>query len=132
MEEGQVLEVEDWRQDEKETQPPQRYSQSKIVDEMEKKNLGTKATRSETIDRLYDRNFIDENPIQVTELGLAITETLEEHVPELVSEELTREFEEKMEDIRDGDKTKDQVVSEAREELAKTLQKFKNQEKEIG
>ncbi|MFB6190245.1 MAG: DNA topoisomerase I [Candidatus Nanohaloarchaea archaeon] len=132
METGQVLEVEEFEQVEKETQPPRRYSQSSIVNELEKRNLGTKATRAQTVDRLYSRNFIDSNPIEVTDLGLAITETLEEHVPDLLSEELTREFEEKMEEIRDGDKTSDDVIQEARDKLEKILGKFKEDEKEIG
>jgi len=46
MEEGQILEVEDFRKDEKETQPPNRYSQSGIVNQLEKQDLGTKATRA--------------------------------------------------------------------------------------
>ncbi|MFB6147957.1 MAG: DNA topoisomerase, partial [Candidatus Nanohaloarchaea archaeon] len=132
MDEGQVLEVEEFDLREKETQPPRRYSQSSVVNELEKRNLGTKSTRAQTVDRLYDRNFIDNNPIEVTDLGLAITGTLEEHVPDLLSEELTRQFEEQMDAIRSGDATSDEVVEEAREELEEILSKFKEEEKEIG
>jgi DNA topoisomerase-1 len=132
MEEGQVLEIEDFEQVEKETKPPQRYSQSRIVNELEKRNLGTKATRAATVDRLYDRNYIENEPIEVTDLGLAIVDTLEENCPNVLSEELTREFEEKMEAIKDEEATSDEVVDEARDELSEILQKFKKKEKEIG
>lgn len=132
MEKGQVLDVEEFELIEKETQPPRRYSQSSIVNELEKRNLGTKATRAQTIDRLYSRNFIDNNPIEVTELGLVIVETLEEHAPNLLSEELTRQFEEKMEAIRDGDETSDEVIEEAKQELGEILAEFKEDEEEIG
>ncbi len=132
VEKGEVLDVEGFDLEEKETQPPRRYSQSGIVSELEKKNLGTKATRAATIDRLYSRNYIDNSPIEVTELGLTIVETLEKHAPDLMSEELTRKFEEKMESIRENKETSDEVVDEAREELEETLKKFKDQEKEIG
>jgi len=132
VEEGEKLEVEGFDLEEKETKPPRRYSQSGIVSELEKKNLGTKATRASTIDRLYSRNYIDGSPIEVTELGLTIVETLEDHVPDLMSEELTREFEEKMDEIQKGEKTSDDVVGEARDELEETLMKFKENEKEIG
>ncbi len=132
METGQVLDVEEFELMEKETQPPRRYSQSSIVNELEKRNLGTKATRAATVDRLYSRNYIDNNPIEVTELGLAIVETLEERCPELLSEELTREFEEKMESIRDEEETSEEVIEEARDELGEVLAKFKEEEKEIG
>jgi DNA topoisomerase-1 len=132
VEEGEKLDVEGFDLEDKETQPPNRYSQSGIVSELEKKNLGTKATRAATIDRLYNRNYIESEPIEVTELGLAIVETLDKHCPEVLSEELTREFEEKMEAIRNGEETSDEVVEEAREELSEMLAKFKQQEKEIG
>lgn len=132
MEEGQILDVEDFRKDEKETQPPNRYSQSGIVNQLEKKDLGTKATRAQTVDRLYDRNYIEEQPIQVTDLGLTIIDTLEGYCSEIVSEELTREFEDKMDEIRDQKNTKEEVLGEARDELGKTLEKFKEKQKEIG
>ncbi len=132
VEEGEVLDVEGFELEEKETKPPRRYSQSRIVSELEKRNLGTKATRASTIDRLYNRNYIDNDPIEVSQLGLAIVETLEDHAPDLLSEELTRQFEEKMEAIREEEETSEEVVSEAQKELSETLQKFKDQEEEIG
>ncbi|EGQ43843.1 MAG: DNA topoisomerase I, archaeal [Candidatus Nanosalina sp. J07AB43] len=132
VEEGEKLEVNEFDLKDKETKPPRRYSQSRIVSELEKRNLGTKATRASTIDRLYDRNYIEESPIKVTDLGLTIVNTLEKHAPDVLSEELTRSFEQKMDSIRQGDKTSEEVVSEAQEELKDTLNKFKKDEQEVG
>ncbi|MBC5792823.1 MAG: DNA topoisomerase I [Nanohaloarchaea archaeon] len=132
MEEGQTLQVEDFELVDKETQPPNRYSQSKIVNELEKRELGTKATRADTVDRLYDRNYIEEEPIEVTDLGLAIVNTLEDYCGNIVSEELTREFEEKMQEIREQKNTKEEVLEEARNELGDILEKFKEKQKQIG
>ena len=132
VEEGEKLEVSEFNLDDKETKPPRRYSQSRIVSELEKRNLGTKATRASTIDRLYDRNYIEESPIEVTDLGLTIINTLEKHAADVLSEELTRSFEEKMDSIKQGDKTSEKVVSEAQQELKDTLNKFKKDEQEIG
>ncbi len=132
MEEGQTLQVEDFEKVEKETKPPRRYSQSRIVNTLEKQNLGTKATRASTIDRLYNRNYIENEPIEVTPLGLTIVSTLEDHCGEIVSEDLTREFEEKMEKIQEGDQTRQEVLEEAEKHLGDVLGKFKSQEKEIG
>jgi len=132
VEEGERLDVEGFDLEEKETKPPRRYSQSRIVSELEKKNLGTKATRAATIDRLYDRNYIDSSPIEVTDLGLAIVNTLEDHAPDLLSEKLTREFEEQMDAIQNDEETSEDVVQKAREGLEETLTNFKEKEKEIG
>jgi DNA topoisomerase-1 len=132
LEVGETLKVESFELEEKETQPPNRYSQSGIVSELEKRNLGTKATRAQTVDRLYSRNYIENNPIEVTELGMAIVKTLEKHCSAVLSESLTREFEEKMEAIQQEEETSDEVIQDAREELEEILAKFKKEEKEIG
>lgn len=132
LEEGATVDVEDFDLREKETRPPPRYSQSSIVNELEKRNLGTKATRAQTVDRLYNRDYIDNSPIEVTDLGMAIVDTLEGHCPDVLSEELTRRFEEQMEAIRAGEETSDQVIEEAKDELSDILAEFKQKEKEIG
>ncbi|MFB6204894.1 MAG: DNA topoisomerase I [Candidatus Nanohaloarchaea archaeon] len=132
LEEGEILDVEEFELAEKETQPPNRYSQSGIVSELEKKNLGTKATRAQVVDRLYNRNFIDNEPIEVTDLGLTIVDTLEDYAPDVLSEALTREFEEKMEAIREEKESREEVLDEARENLEDILKNFKKKEKEIG
>ena len=132
LEEGEVLDVEGFDLEEKETQPPRRYSQSGIVSELEKQNLGTKATRAQVVDRLYNRNYIEEDPIEVSELGLTIVETLEEYSPNILSEKLTREFEEKMEAIREEKESREEVLSTAQKELEEMLYEFKDHEKEIG
>lgn len=132
MVEGQTMKVEEFTQEEKETQPPRRYKQSSIVSELEKQNLGTKATRAQVVDSLYNRKYIDGDSIEVTDLGMAVVEALEDSCPEVLSEELTRKFEEKMEAIRNGDETSDEVVEEAREDLTEILNEFREREKEIG
>ena len=48
--------------DGRETQPPSRYGQGTLIELMEKHNLGTKATRHNIIQNLYDRGYIDQQP----------------------------------------------------------------------
>src|SRR3989344_2871785 len=43
---------------EKETQPPKRYSPASLIPLLEKKNLGTKATRSSIVDTLFERGYL--------------------------------------------------------------------------
>ncbi len=117
---------------EKETQPPQRYSQGSVLKEMEKRGLGTKATRASIIQTLYDRGYIVGKSIEVTELGLKVAEALKKHIPEIVSEELTRKFEEKTDLIQQGSLTMDEVLEEAKKELTKIFRKVKGKEEELG
>ncbi|MBI4148931.1 DNA topoisomerase I [Candidatus Woesearchaeota archaeon] len=116
----------------KETQPPKRYTAASIIRELEKRNLGTKATRAQIIDTLEQRGFITGSPIQATEIGIHTVEVLEKYVPAIVDEELTRHFEEEMEEIRERKKQNEAVLSEAKGVLGKTLLMFKQQEKVVG
>jgi len=130
--EGEVFKVEKLKNEEKETQPPKRYSQAAIVKKMEQLGIGTKATRATILQTLYDRNYIEGTQLKVTEFGSKIIETIEKHAPELASEQLTRNFEEEVKQIRAGEKEKDVVIEEAKISLAEIFKKFKEHSEEIG
>ena len=116
----------------KETQPPKRYTPASIIKELEKRNLGTKATRASIIDTLFQRGYVTGKAIEATELGIHLVETLEKYSPDILDEELTRHFEEEMEQISVGKKTEEDVLEEAKKILKKILDKFRKQEKKIG
>jgi DNA topoisomerase-1 len=117
---------------EKETQPPKRYTQASIVSELEKRSLGTKATRAEIVDGLIRRGFVTDKPVSATELGMQMIKIIGSHVPEIVDVQLTRSFEEEMEKIRDKTMTEEQVLDHAKTTLTKILTKFKKDEGIIG
>lgn len=133
---GQV-EVIDERIEEKETQPPKRYSPASILSELEKRNLGTKATRANILETLYDRGYIQDTSIKATPLGMSIIETLEKHSPIIIDEELTREFEQDMEKIESSKEEKlqekeDKVLEKAKSTITKIAKDFEKDNKEIG
>lgn len=116
----------------RETQPPKRYTPSSIIRELEKRNLGTKATRAEIVDTLFKRNYVTGEPITATDFGIRVIEILEKYVPKIVDEELTRHFELDMESIRERAKKKEQVLGEAKHILLDILGDFKKKEKVVG
>lgn len=118
--------------EEKETKPPSRYTKASLVKALEKAELGTKATRADIVENLYNRGYVEGKSIQATELGMKLAGTLEEYIPEIVSADLTRHFEQEMEDIRGEDKEPDEVLSDAKDTLLKILEKFKEQERAVG
>lgn len=132
MKEGDVLKVEKLDILDKETQPPKRYTQATILKEMERLGLGTKGTRAQILQTLYDRGYIKDSAIAVTELGQCVISALEKYCPEIISAEMTRMFERDMEDVQNGKKKRQDVVSEAKETLLKILKHFKENEKNIG
>ena len=132
MKKGDRLDIKKIELLEKETQPPNRFTQGTILKELEDLGLGTKATRALILQTLYDRGYIKDKTIVVTKLGEAVVSSLEKYCPEIVSIDLTRGFEEGMEAIQEGKKNKEEIIESAEETLKKTLKVFKQKEKNIG
>ena len=77
----------------KETQPPSRISQGKLIELMEERGLGTKATRADIIQKLYDRGYVYSNPPIPSETGIAMYKAFKEYVPRMATPEMTAELE---------------------------------------
>ncbi len=124
--------------EEKETQPPKRFTPASIVTELEKRNLGTKATRASIIETLYDRGYVRGKSIEATPLGISLIETLEKHSPIIIDEELTRNFENEIEKITEESQLgklkgeEDKILDEAKGTITKIAGQFEKKEKEIG
>ena len=130
------VKIEKVKIEEKQTQPPRRYSPASIISELEKRNLGTKATRAGIIETLYSRNYIKDRQIKATELGIRLIESLKKHSHIIIDEKLTREIEKEMEVIRSSKKElkekEEKVIQKAEKVLTKISNDFKKQELEIG
>ncbi|MDD5171907.1 MAG: DNA topoisomerase, partial [Candidatus ainarchaeum sp.] len=117
----------------KETKPPKRYTQASIVSELEKRHLGTKATRSVIIDTLFKRGYAGGvKSIEVSDFGLKVSDVLQKYAPEILDENLTRKMEDEMEAIQEGKLEKETVIQESKEILTQLLDKWKKNEEKIG
>lgn len=103
------------------TKPPARYSQGKLIQEMEKLGLGTKSTRHSIIERLYTVKYITNDPIEPSKLGIAVIDALDRFAPHITHPEMTAELEAGMDKIAEGLVTKAEVVGGSRNLLAKEL-----------
>jgi len=133
--EGEV-EIIDMRTEEKETQPPKRYSPASIVSELEKENLGTKATRSSILETLYDRGYVQNKNIEATPLGKSLIETLERYSPVIIDKQLTREFEKETETILQSknnfEEKQRKIIEKAKETIKKIIEQFEENKEKIG
>jgi DNA topoisomerase-1 len=117
LEEGQELDLEGVEMEGKETPPPPRISQGKLIEMMEEAGLGTKATRADIIQKLYDRGYVFGNPPEPSETGIAMSKAFENYVPRMATPEMTAEMEAEMDQIEAGDVTKDEVLADSRDML---------------
>ena len=102
----------------KQTEPPARYSQGKLIQEMEKRGLGTKSTRASIIDTLYQRKYLKNDPCEPSQLGMAIIDALNTYAPRITTPEMTSELEDDMTKVAEGTDTQTQVVTHSRALLA--------------
>ncbi|HIH12990.1 TPA: DNA topoisomerase I [Candidatus Woesearchaeota archaeon] len=132
MKEKEKVAVKEITELDKETQPPNRFNQASIIKELEKRNLGTKATRADILDRLFQRGYVEGVQITVSKLGMETVAVLEKYAPTIVDEKLTAHFEDDMELIREGKEKQEKVLEEAKKVLTALLTDFKKKEKLIG
>jgi DNA topoisomerase I len=132
VEKGEEVNIKKIDQLKKETQPPKRYTPASIIKELEKRSLGTKSTRAAIVETLFHRGYAVGPPLEATELGIHTIETIEKYCGSIVDEQLTKHFEEQMDQIREGKKKSDDVLGEAKKVLTKLLTKFKEKEVDIG
>ena len=114
------------------TEPPSRYNPSSLLREMEKTGIGTKATRADTIQTLYDRGYVKDERMTVTGLGFEVSGILERYCPTIISTTLTRELETKMNRIQENKEKREEVLTEVVEILKPVLERLKKEEKTIG
>jgi DNA topoisomerase-1 len=131
-------EIIDSRIEQKETQPPKRFSPASIISELEKRNLGTKATRSSIVETLYDRGYVQGQSIQATPLGISLINTLDKYSPIIIDEKLTRDFELEMDNIQMmHDKTKqekkeNEIIDKAKITITNISKDFEKSKNKIG
>lgn len=129
---GDVVKVMAPKVEEKQTQPPARYSQGALIQKMEELGLGTKATRHAIIQNLYDRGYIHSDPIVPTELGIAVAEALKKHAEKIASPEMTAELEQEMDLIAEGSKSREEVVEHSRQLLAQIMLTLQAKKDEVA
>ncbi len=132
IDEGQTIKLERIEQEDKFTNPPPRYNPSSLLKKMEEEGIGTKATRADMIQTLYSRKYIRDKRIEVTALGFDIVEILRKYSPRVISVRFTKELEEKMERVRAGEETRENVLVEAVERLKPVLEELKEKEETLG
>ncbi|HTZ61639.1 MAG TPA: DNA topoisomerase I [Thermoplasmata archaeon] len=102
---------------EDQTKPPRRYTQGTLIQEMERLGLGTKSTRHDVLQKLFDRHYVNQRQLEPTSTGIAVTEALRAHAPVITRPEMTHRLEEDMELVAESKKPKAEVLEESREML---------------
>ena len=129
---GQEVDLTSLDLEAKQTEPPARYSQGKLVQEMERLGLGTKSTRASIIERLYEVKYLKNDPIEPSQLGMAIIDALECYAAHITTPEMTSELEGDMTKVAEGKASQGAVVDHSRELLASLLEGLIEHKEDLG
>ena len=116
----------------KETQPPARYGQGKLIKLMDELGLGTKSTRHDIISKLYARAYVQGNPMRPTNTAYAVVDTLEKYAPTITKPEMTQTLEKDMTEISEKKIKEDQVIEKSRVMLTSVFDELTSNQEGIG
>jgi len=129
---GEEIAVSDFVLNEDQTKPPARYTQGALIKEMEKLGLGTKSTRHEIIQKLYERKYVEGQTIRPTPVGMSVSLSLEKRAPEICDSGMTAQLERDMDAIAEGSKEMSEVLEESRRMLTAVALEVEKNSEEIG
>lgn len=87
------------------TKPPARYTESKLIKEMEDLGIGRPSTYAKTIDTIEERGYVklEDKKFVPTEIGIETTDKLQEFFKDIINVEYTKNMEDDLDKIADGD-----------------------------
>jgi DNA topoisomerase I len=105
LKEGEKLDLLEWRPEEKETQPPKRFSEASLIKALEENGVGRPSTYATIISTLYAREYIErENKsLRPTAAGMEVNDFLVGRLPELFEVKFTARMEEELDSVEEGE-----------------------------
>jgi len=121
---GDILDMKDLIKEQKFTNPPPRYTEATLVKTLEEKGIGRPSTYSPTIQTILARGYVEniEKKFQPTELGIMVTELMEEYFSQIVDLDFTADMEASLDKIAEGDTKWQEIIGYFYKDFAKDLQ----------
>ncbi|SHE32601.1 type I DNA topoisomerase [Caloramator proteoclasticus] len=110
------------------TQPPARYTEATLVKVLEEKGIGRPSTYAPIISTILERGYVEKEKKYFipTELGVIVTELLNENFKDIVDVEFTAEMEKKLDEIEEGQENWVEVVDSFFKPLKKQIELAEN------
>lgn len=114
------------------TKPPARYTESKLIKEMEELGIGRPSTYAKTIDTIEERGYVKviDKKFVPTEVGIETTDKLQEFFKDIINVEYTKNMEDNLDKIAEGNMEWNKLLSIFYQEFEPKVEvAFKNMEK---
>ena len=104
VKQGDNLSLLDLKQEEKQTEPPNRYSEAGLIKELEKRGIGRPSTYASIIGTIIDRGYVDKDgrTLKPTDTGDVVSTFLENNFENYISDTFTAEMEDELDQIAEG------------------------------
>ena len=129
---GDVLTTNEIVKEQHFTKPPARYTEAKLIKEMEELGIGRPSTYASTITTLTQRRYVEitDKKLFPTEIGIETTNKLQEFFSDLINVKYTAKMEEDLDKIAEGKKVWYKILDAFYKDFAPTVSNaFDNMEK---
>lgn len=105
LEEGEKLELKEYKSEQKFTQPPARYTEASLVRALEDMGIGRPSTYAPTISTIISRGYVvrDARILYPTDLGFIVNDLMDKYFPKIMEYKFTAAMEEKLDKIEEGE-----------------------------
>ena len=114
------------------TKPPARYTESKLIKEMETLGIGRPSTYATTVGILSERGYVKiiDKKFHPTEIGIETTDKLQEYFKDIINVDYTKDMEDDLDKIADGNLEHTKLLTRFYNEFEpKVKDAFSNMEK---
>lgn len=100
--------------EQKQTEPPPRYSEAGLIKELEKRGIGRPSTYASIIRTIEERGYVEKlgKALKPTDTGDVVSGFLEENFPHYISDTFTAEMENSLDAIADGTKQYEKTLKD--------------------
>lgn len=101
---GEALKLLNIESEEKQTEPPHRYSEAGLVKELEKRGIGRPSTYASIINTIITRGYVEkeQKSLRPTDTGEVVSDFLSKYFGEYISDTYTAELENELDEVAKG------------------------------
>ena len=94
----------DIRSEEKQTQPPSRYTEAGLIKELERRGIGRPSTYASIMNTIVTRGYVEKDgrTLRPTDTGDVVSSFLEEYFIDYISDTFTSDMEDQLDNIANG------------------------------
>ncbi|MCU0660278.1 MAG: type I DNA topoisomerase [Candidatus Pacebacteria bacterium] len=112
--ENEALRLKELITEEKQTTPPDRYSEAGLVKELEKRGIGRPSTYASIIRTIEERGYVTKQnrTLFPTDTGEVVSTFIEQNFTKYISDAFTAEMEDELDEIAEGKRTYEKTLKE--------------------